>query len=82
MTAELLMKTTSSVKPRLVTMMHGRELMHYYAPKLSCIPWGTDSSFDVVDKLVMETIFAAWRHVNDAPQNGQFAGWLRRVGAN
>ncbi|TVR13685.1 MAG: RNA polymerase sigma factor [Planctomycetota bacterium] len=58
------------------------QLMRHYAPRLAAYIGARLRRHKVVERLVAETIYVAWRHRHEYAQGQDFATWLRRIAAN
>lgn len=59
-----------------------RQLMEHHAPRIAAYIGARLRRHKVVERLVAETIFVAWRHRHEYAQSQDFASWLRRIAAN
>lgn len=58
------------------------QLMEQYAPRLAAYLGARLRRHSVVERLVAETIYAAWRHRDEYHPEQDFATWIRRIGAH
>lgn len=59
-----------------------RSIVQLHAPRLAAYLGARLRRPDVVDTLVAESIYAAWRHLDRLDDPARFPAWFRRVGAN
>lgn len=57
-------------------------LVERHVPRLAAYLGARLRRPDIVEMLVGEAIFAAWRHLGELAQPSDFPSWLRRLGAN
>jgi len=58
-----------------------QQLMQRHAPRLAAYLGARIRRHDVVERLVGDAIFAAWRHIHEWPRDMNFPVWFRRIGA-
>lgn len=59
-----------------------RDLMAIHAPRLAAYIGARLRRPEIVDKLVADTIFVAWKHVNDFDDVKDFPSWFRKMGGS
>ncbi|TVR43835.1 MAG: sigma-70 family RNA polymerase sigma factor [Planctomycetota bacterium] len=59
-----------------------QQLMELHAPRLAAYLGARLRRHLVVEKLVSDTIYAAWRHRDEYSIDQDFGAWLRRLGAH
>lgn len=59
-----------------------RSLIQIHAPRLAAYIGARLRRPEIVDKLVADTVYVAWKHLPDLEQDDKFASWLRRMGGS
>lgn len=59
-----------------------QQLMDYHVPRLAAYLGARLRRHQVVEKLVGDTIYAAWRHRDEYSTDQDFGAWFRRLGAH
>ena len=59
-----------------------QQLMELHAPRLAAYLGARLRRHQVVEKLVGDTIYAAWRHREEYSSDQDFVAWFRRLGAH
>jgi len=59
-----------------------QQLMEHHGPRLAAYLGARLRRHAVVEKLVGDTIYAAWRHRDEYSSDQDFGSWFRRLGAH